>query len=76
MKSIFIWLFACIAQIGLSQEVRELTSTEKEKDFLFLVETLKSNYPYFSLYERVYGKSWLSQKDSFLKKVCNTKNNK
>lgn len=76
MKSIFILIFACITQTIISQNFKKLTSREKENDFLFLVETLKNNYPYFNLYERLYGESWLSKKDSFLKKVRNSKNNK
>lgn len=76
MKSIFILIFVFITHTVVSQDFRELTAEEKENDFLFLVETLKSNYPYFNLYERLHGESWLSKKDSFLKKVRNSKNNK
>ncbi len=75
MKNILILVFVFTTQIITSQNYKELTPEEKEGDLNYLVEVLKNNYPYFDRYERTYGKSWLSQKDLFLEKVRNSKNN-
>lgn len=75
MKNILVLVFVFTTQIIASQSFRELTSEEKESDFIYLVEVLKNNYPYFDKYERAYGEPWLSQESSFLEKVRNSKNN-
>lgn len=75
MKNILILVFVFTTQIITSQNYKELTPEEKEGDLNYLIEVLKNNYPYFDRYECTYGKSWLSQKDLFLEKVRNSKDN-
>lgn len=76
MRSIWIVLLSFIAQITYSQQYKNLTVPEKMSDFTYLYETLKHNYPYFSVYNRTYGECWLSKKDFFLEKVRNTNNDR
>lgn len=75
MKNILLLLFFAIQSVTC-QNIRELTVQEKVSDFTYLIETLKSNYPFFELYERQYGESWLSKSESFFKRVRDSQNNK
>lgn len=72
MRSLLIILFSLAIQVGYSQSYKNMTVSERVRDFTYLYETLKSNYPYFSVYNRINGECWLSEKDSFLEKVRNT----
>lgn len=75
MKNTILWMAVCAIQSVTSQNVKELTLQEKRNDFIYLIETLEQNYPYFDRYERTYGECWLARKDSLEDKVNNTKNN-
>lgn len=75
MKNIIILIVVFVVQTVSSQNVKELTLQEKKNDFIYLIETLEQNYPYFSRYERTYGECWLAKKESMEEKVNSTKNN-
>lgn len=75
MKNILVLLFFAIQSVTC-QNIPELTAQEKVSDFTYLIETLKRNYPFFGLYERQYGESWLSKSNIFIKRVHDSRNNK
>lgn len=52
----------------------KLTKREKLKDFKYLYDTLKENYPFFKVNERLHGIDWLGNKRKYKRMVKNTKN--
>lgn len=75
MKShvtVVLVLFSFISLVCYGQEKPQLTPSQKIKDFEFLYETLKDNYPYFGVGKRANGIDWLSKKQEYLNLVQKT----
>ncbi|MBW4828224.1 MAG: S41 family peptidase [Clostridiaceae bacterium] len=53
---------------------RELTMEEKLEDFEYMYKILEENYPFFKVNERVNGVDWLGNKDEYIEKIKQTKN--
>ncbi|MCD8264603.1 MAG: hypothetical protein LUD02_11075 [Tannerellaceae bacterium] len=51
-----------------------MNSEQKVKDFEYLYNTLKENYPYFGIAKRKHGTDWLAKKDEYLTLIANTTN--
>lgn len=51
----------------------QLTGEQKVKDFEYLFQTIKDNYPYFGRNIRQYQVDWLSNKTEYLRRVEETK---
>ncbi|MDR1091847.1 MAG: hypothetical protein LBL79_12305 [Prevotella sp.] len=67
--TIFTFLLFSLAGISFAcyqQEKKQLTASQKAKDFEYLYETLKDNYPYFGVGKRANGIDWLSKKDEYI----------
>jgi hypothetical protein len=58
----------------LFAQIDQLTTEQKKKDFLFLYETIKENYPYFGVRKRVDKVDWLSGRNNYLKQIEETPN--
>ncbi len=70
--TIALALFSFISLVCYGQEKPQLTSSQKVKDFEFLYETLKDNYPYFGVGKRTNGIDWLSKKEEYINLVQKT----
>jgi len=74
MKKIFL-IFVLLTTVllipGCSD--KQLTTEQKVKDFEFLYQTLKENYPYFGVGKRKTGIDWLSKKDEYIQQIKDTK---
>ena len=53
---------------------QQLTPAERVADFDFLFNTLKQNYPFFGVQERLHGIRWLDNYDRYLEEVRNARN--
>lgn len=53
---------------------RELTMEEKLEDFEYMYNMLEENYPFFKVNERVNEVDWLGNKDKYIEKIKQTKN--
>jgi len=62
-----ITLAACSSGPQLSRE-------ERVADFDYMYNTLKENYPFFGIQERLHGTRWLDNYDRYLAKVSKAKN--
>ncbi|MGG7144173.1 S41 family peptidase [Clostridium nigeriense] len=51
-----------------------LTKKEKIEDFQYMYDVIKKSYPYLELNKRVNNVDWLENKDIYLEKIKNTKN--
>lgn len=51
-----------------------LTTEQKLEDFEYMYNLLKDNYPFFEVNKRVHGIDWLSNKEDYIERVKNTKN--
>jgi hypothetical protein len=52
----------------------QLSTREKVRDFEFLYQTLKDNYPFFGVAKRQSGLDWLSKKDEYISRIRATPN--
>lgn len=52
----------------------KLTEEEKVEDFQYMYDVIKESYPYIEVNKRVNNVDWLANKESYLKKIKNTKN--
>lgn len=59
---------------SMSTSNRELTMKEKLEDFEYMYKILEENYPFFKVNERVNGVDWLGNKDEYIEKIKQTKN--
>jgi hypothetical protein len=51
----------------------QLSEKEKLEDFEYLYTILKDNYPFFEVNKRLYNIDWLSNKEVYIDKLKNTK---
>jgi hypothetical protein len=76
---IFLLAFtsACSNSIGTSKnhniDFKQLTTQEKLEDFEAVYTILKENYPYFEVNKRLHGIDWLGNKEKYIEKVKETK---
>jgi len=74
MKKLLALSLVTLALLSASCSQKELTPGQKEKDFLYLYETMEANYPYFYIGKNKSGIDWLANKDQYLEKVRATPN--
>lgn len=70
--TIVLVLLSFISLVCYGQEKPQLTPSQKVKDFEFLYETLKDNYPYFGVGKRTNGIDWLSKKEEYISLIQKT----
>ncbi len=68
--TLVLFSFTCLVCYG--QERSQLTPSQKVKDFEYLYETLKDNYPYFGVGKRANRIDWLSKKEEYMNLVQKT----
>ncbi len=68
---IFIILFIGNTSFG---QIDQLTKEQKVKDFLYVCDILKDNYPFFGVRKRENGIDWLAKKKEYLTKIEKTEN--
>lgn len=68
--------FALGAVCTAAAAQNRFTSEQKERDFEYLYQTLKENYPYFGVLQRETGRDWLADHDRYLQMVRETADDK
>lgn len=69
--------FLSIALIGCSKGgTKELSTKEKVQDFEYMYQVIKEGYPYIDVNKRLNNVDWLANKDSYLKRIKSTRNDK
>lgn len=53
---------------------KNLTQDEKIEDFLYMYDVIEKSYPYLELNKRVNNIDWLANKENYLARIKNTKN--
>ena len=54
----------------------ELTVEEKVEDFQYMYDVIKESYPYLEVNKRVNDMDWLANREDYLEKIKNTKDDK
>lgn len=54
----------------------ELTVEEKVEDFQYMYDVIKESYPYLEVNKRVNDKDWLANREEYLEKIKDTKDDK
>ncbi|MDB8790475.1 S41 family peptidase [Romboutsia sp. 1001216sp1] len=69
-------IFIFIITIGncIYPKKEQLSKREKVEDFEYVYNTIKSGYPYLDVNKRCNNIDWLGNKDKYLKRIKNTKN--
>ncbi len=79
LLSIICILVMCIGVVGCSYKEgkdkasTQLTTKEKVEDFEYMFETIKEAYPYLEVNKRLYKVDWVSNKEKYLDRIKNTK---
>lgn len=68
-------LLICLLSAGCN-DASTLTMEEKVQDFEQLYDTIKTGYPYLDVNKRLNGVDWLANKETYLKKIKATKNDR
>ena len=55
-------------------QTAQLTKEQKVKDFLYVYDILKDNYPFFGVRKRENGIDWLTKKKEYITKIEKTEN--
>lgn len=64
-----------ISLVGCNDvEFKELTKEEKVEDFEYMFKTIEEAYPFLEVNKRVNNVDWIANKEEYLEKVKNTKN--
>jgi hypothetical protein len=71
-----ITIFAVIIFIGtrIYSKSDQLSTREKVSDFKYMYNTIKDGYPYLDVNARYNNINWLNNKDKYIEKIKNTKN--
>lgn len=64
----FVYII-CFTSACYGQKQLQLTSSQKIKDFEYLYNILKENYPYFGVGKRADSIDWLSKKKEYLTRI-------
>ncbi|WP_092926035.1 S41 family peptidase [Romboutsia hominis] len=69
-------IFIFIITIGncIYPKKEQLSKREKVEDFEYVYNTIKNGYPYLDVNKRCNNIDWLGNKDKYLKRIKNTKN--
>lgn len=62
--------------VNKANELESLTMEEKLKDFEYLYNLFKENYPFFEVNKRLNGIDWLGNKEMYIEKIKNTTTDK
>ena len=55
---------------------KQLTKEEKIEDFEYMFKTIEEAYPFLEVNKRVNNVEWIANKEEYLEKIKNTKNDK
>ncbi|WP_250676000.1 S41 family peptidase [Paraclostridium ghonii] len=71
-----ITVFTFIIFLGTSvySKSNQLSTREKVSDFKYMYNTIKGGYPYLDVNDRSNNINWLENKDKYIKRIKNTKN--
>ncbi len=72
---LILLLFILLGSLWGQIKEMSLSREQKLKDFSFLYESLKENYPFFEVQKRKNGFDWLANKKVYEKKIAQTKTN-
>jgi len=74
MKRIFAFiLFITVNNLNIAQELK-LTKDQKIRDFIYLYDIMRENYPFFEYHKRADNIDWLANKNKYLKIIEETPN--
>lgn len=74
---VLLLLIAVLSLIGyksINSSKSTLTQREKVEDFLYMYDVIEKSYPYLEVNKRVNNVDWLANKDNYLARIKNTKN--
>lgn len=71
---LLISVFYLVSCKSINSLENNLTKEEKIQDFEYMYDVIKQSYPYLEVNKRVNNIDWLANKDSYLEKIKNTKN--
>ena len=71
---LLIAVFYLVSCKSINSLENNLTKEEKIQDFEYMYDVIKQSYPYLEVNKRVNNIDWLDNKDSYLEKIKNTKN--
>ena len=71
---LLIAVFYLVSCKSINSLEKNLTKEEKIQDFEYMYDVIKQSYPYLEVNKRVNNIDWLANKDSYLEKIKNTKN--
>ena len=78
MRKLISMILISIMSISLvacnDVEFKELTKEEKIEDFEYMFKTIEEAYPFLEVNKRVNNVDWIANKEEYLDKVKNTKN--
>ncbi|CAL2104381.1 TSPc domain-containing protein [Tenacibaculum sp. 190130A14a] len=75
-KFILLLLVAVIGTSCVKNNSSQLSEEEKKYDFEYLYKELKESYPYFYINKRLNNVDWLANKNDYLKRISETRNDK
>lgn len=65
-----------VKEIGDITKFKQLTKEEKIEDFEYMFKTIEEAYPFLEVNKRVNNVDWIANKEEYLEKIKNTKNDK
>lgn len=65
-----------VKEIGDITKFKQLTKEEKIEDFEYMFKTIEEAYPFLEANKRVNNVDWIANKEEYLEKIKNTKNDK
>lgn len=78
MRKLISMILISIMSISLvacnDVEFKELTKEEKIEDFEYMFKTIEEAYPFLEVNKRVNNVDWIANKEEYLDKIKNTKN--
>lgn len=67
-------MFVMLVGCSSTNEESQLSTKEKVEDFEYMYKVIKEGYPFLEVNKRLNNEDWLANKDKYLEKIKNTKN--
>ncbi len=74
LSLIIIFVFGIFIYIISQPKTNQLSTKEKIEDFEYMYDVIKNGYPYLDVNKRRNNVDWIENKDKYMKKIKNTKN--
>ncbi|QOR34806.1 S41 family peptidase [Clostridium sp. 'deep sea'] len=71
-----VTLLTMLTACSTTTTALKYTTEQKQEDFLFAYNVLANEYPLFAVKQRQHKVQWLANKDTYLKRITETKNDK